>query len=865
MKVDQLIGKVVLGFPKITLLLFVMLAVGAGMLLPGLERNPSPYLLPVTHESRVNLAKLRENFTGANDSILVLLEAEQTVFNARTLARVKALTNAFEQIHIIGRAEKDALLSLSGQLPEELAQKVRELAAGEVTPQTWMIIDEISEAAEFSGDLDAEARNRLSGVLEIWMKKLSPVREVTSLSNTDNILGSAGTLDVSPLFDQVPLTPAALSQLEQKVKSNELFNNILVAQDGKSTSIILELAGNDDQTDDQYLVYQQVKQIVENRFPGPETHYIAGLPVVTGALGKVMQTDTKKLFPIVILIVITCLFITFRKLKGILVPLGVVVLSLVVTLGIQVLFGIPLNIITTTLPVFILSIGVADGIHMFSEYRDHLLKGHEKKKAIELTLSHLAMPVIMTSVTTAVAFFAISLTKIVQLNHFGIFVSVGALVAMLFSLFFIPALLVLLPEKKPEPKKGASKIENFYADMLVKLTGIFLRYPARTVLFAAAVFVLSLFGASKVVVDNNNAGYFLDDSDIYISSQKLNRDAGGSAVINFLVTADSGVEAPFKKAENLSHVDGLVRFLDAQPHVGKVLGLSELIRRINLVLNDENPAFNHVPQPSADPSKQHLVAQMLLLYENAGGDTLSDFTDTGYTRLNIPVVIRTNSSRDALVLSENVKAYAAANFPAHIKLAVTGATQVSVAATDEIVKGQLTSLLVSLAVVLGMLFFTFRKVSYAGIAIVPLIMTISINFGIMGFFDIPLDIGTAIISSIVIGIGVDYAIHYLSRLKNNLETGMAFSNALENTVRYSGKAIVSNAATVGFGFVALWFSVLTPLITMGWMITVTMIVSAFCTLVLIPVLLVLVEKRTFEETDPKLLSQLTLQPQKIKY
>jgi predicted RND superfamily exporter protein len=175
----------------------------------------------------------------------------------------------------------------------------------------------------------------------------------------------------------------------------------------------------------------------------------------------------------------------------------------------------------------------------------------------------------------------------------------------------------------------------------------------------------------------------------------------------------------------------------------------------------------------------------------------------------------------------------------------------------------MTSLMVSLAVVLAMLFFTFRKISYAGIAIVPLIMTISINFGIMGFFRIPLDIGTAIISSIVIGIGVDYAIHYLSRLKNNLDQGTTFSRALENTVSHSGKAIVSNAATVGFGFVALWFSVLTPLIIMGWMITVTMLVSAFSTLVLIPVLLVFVEKRVLDEKENMDIKQLALQPQEI--
>jgi len=255
------------------------------------------------------------------------------------------------------------------------------------------------------------------------------------------------------------------------------------------------------------------------------------------------------------------------------------------------------------------------------------------------------------------------------------------------------------------------------------------------------------------------------------------------------------------------------------------------------------------------------ICQLLLLYENGGGDTLSDFTDQGYTRLNIPVVLQTNSSLDIFQLSRRIKGFAAQNFPGHIKVDISGSASVSVAATDEIVSGQMKSMLASLGVVLIMLFVTFKKVNYAAIAMVPLVMTITINFGIMGFFSIPLDIGTAIISSIVIGIGVDYSIHYLSRLIKNLNQGMDFSNALNNTIRHSGKAIVSNAITVGLGFAALWFSILMPLIIMGWMITVTMLVSAVSTLVLIPVFIIAIEKRNVTQQNENKPPKLTFNPQ----
>jgi uncharacterized protein len=863
MKLDQFITKVVVGFPKTILLFFVMFSIGAAFLIPGLERDPTPYLLPVSHESRINLGKLRENYTGANDGIIVLLEAKESVFNSHTLSRVKNLTTAFENIHLITNKNREDLLRLSAAAEPEVAAKARHLAKSRIDSETWMQIDEIKETMMLSSVDHSE----LLKVLDTWIENLSPVIEVTSLANTDNILVKHGRLDVNPVFDEVPGTKEELAQLEKEVRSNELFENILFSNDGKSTNIILELASGDDQTESQYLIYQQVKRIVEQEILGDETHYIAGIPVVTGALGKVMEKDTKKLFPIVIFIVVFSLFLTFRRIKGIFVPLAVVILSLIVTLGIKALLNIPLNIITTTLPVFILSIGVADGIHMFSEYRDNLLEGYDKKEAVVQTLNHLTMPVIMTSFTTAAAFYAISMTQIVQLKHFGIFVSIGTIVAMLFSLFFIPALLMVLPEKKysenSREKKQGSKFETAYANALIHMTGVFIKHPVITSSIAGLMFIVAIFGASKVVVDNNNANYFLKDSQIYISTEKLNNDAAGSSVINLLIQADSGQKEPFKNVENLKYVDELIAFVEGLPKVGKVLGLTRLIKRINFVLNDEDEAYNRLPEISgSDETSKHLIPQLLLLYENGGGDTLSDFTDTGYTRLNIPIVLQTNSSLDVYQLSKQVEGFVVKNFPDHIRVDISGSASVSVAATEEIVKGQMTSLIVSLGVVLTMLWFAFRKISYTTIAMVPLVMTIAINFGIMGFLSIPLDIGTAIISSIVIGIGVDYGIHYLSRLKRNLDQGIDFSSALNATIRHSGKAIVSNAVTVGLGFVALWFSILTPLIIMGWMITVTMLVSALSTLILIPVLIILVEKRAGLERKKMEPRRLSFHPQR---
>ena len=168
----------------------------------------------------------------------------------------------------------------------------------------------------------------------------------------------------------------------------------------------------------------------------------------------------------------------------------------------------------------------------------------------------------------------------------------------------------------------------------------------------------------------------------------------------------------------------------------------------------------------------------------------------------------------------------------------SGMVPINVATSNEVVTSQLRSLTGSLLAVFLMLALIFRSVSRGVMGMIPLVFTVLFNFGVMGFFGIHLDIGTALVSSIVIGIGVDYSIHYLFRMLRELRQGAGLREAISNTVRRSGKAITSNAVTVGFGFLALSVSEFLPLVTLSWMIGLTLNISALSTMILLPALAV---------------------------
>ncbi len=834
------LAKSVITHPGKIITLLTVLVIAAATLLPGLKQNPSPWLLNINHPARVNLAELRENYTGSGDNIFILLEAEKTIFNTGTLDRINKLTDGFEAMVLIDEIDVKTLRNFAKTVEGPPALILSDMLDYPLNSDSLELFENLEESLRETGQWTDTAEK----LIAVITARLSPVTEVTSLSNTDNITASSDGLSISPIYDDIPVTAAELEAIKTDVTGNRLFKDILFTDDMKYTSIVIEQALEDSDTENQYRLYERVKTILEHEITGPEAHYISGMPVASATLGHTIQVDSSRLFPIVLGLVVFCLFLSFRMVMGIIAPVVVVILSLILTLALKVLFGVPINVITATLPVFILSIGVADGIHIFSEYRDNILEGMGKKEAVSKTVQDMTAPVVMTSVTTAAAFWALSITEIVQLNHFGLFVAAGTLIAMVFSLLFIPALILVLPGKIRQKKSNKLPlVDTFVNGGLERISRFAVTKPWTVIFTTLLILIVSGYGASNVVVDNNNIKYQLDDSPLVISTEKINEKAAGSSVLSILVEDTGNVDSPFTDPVNLQAIAALTDYIETRPEVGKVTGLTELIKRINFVLNEENPDFDRLPSSversfdGRQVSGKDMVSQFLLLYENGGGDVLSDVTLSDYSTINIPVILKVNSSRIIQALMEDITLKAETLLPENLRISFSGSANTMVAATSEIVSGQIISLGISFLLIFLMLMYTFRSFVTGITAMIPLLTTISINFGIMGYFKIPLDIGTAVISSIVIGIGVDYSIHYLKRMNDFTDNGFGFNESIMNTVRHSGKAIMSNAFTVGIGFIAMLFSILTPLITMGWMITVTMFVSALSTIILLPAVL----------------------------
>lgn len=833
----------VVRFPKTVIGLTLLVTVGAVMLLPGITMDSNPYPLNKSHPSMVAFQKLKADFTGTLETALIHLRHPESIFNEGTLRRISEITAALEEITLLTEQDTAALSAFLPILKGETRESLESLLAGGISRDDDFSLLELTDWSEANAALAPGLGDALAEV----SLRLYPIKEVTSLATVENIISRNDELVVGKVYESIPRNAAEWGALRKSVMENEPFRDVLVSADGKSTGIQVELYIPDTRSDLMYALNLKIWELMA-QIPGVEETHLGGFPMLSATFMDSMKKDNGRLFPLVILLVVVALLITFRSFGGVVLPMAVVIISVIWTLAIMVLFGIPLNMMTTMLPVFLIAIGVADGVHLVSDFRDRYQRGGTRREAVQATMHHMTLPVIMTSITTSVGFIALSFTDVTVIRMFGIFVAIGVMAAMVFSLTFIPAALSLggkgrSPAAKPNAKRRFGRLDAFLLNQLVSLSEFAMRRNRLVLAVTAALIGVGIFGMTQIKADNDFTTYFDPERPIIRSIRALDTYMAGANIINVLVRSKEEGGEPFKNPSNLAAVEKLQNFLAQEPIVGKSLSLADVIKRINLVMHNNDPAYNRLPREqesvttasgSAKVSGRDLVAQYLLLYENGGGENLSDNVDEAFTILNVVVLLNSQNAVKIGELIERTREFAAANLPPGLEVRFTGSAEMAITTNNEIVRIQIVSLSISMFVILLLLMLEFRSWSKGLLGMLPLGVTIILNFGIIGLVGIDLNIAIAVISSIVIGIGVDFAIHYLSRLQSELASGASLAEAYANTMRASGKAIIANAIIVALGFLALTMSDLYPLQLMGLIICQTLLLSALTTLIILP-------------------------------
>lgn len=665
------------------------------------------------------------------------------------------------------------------------------------------------------------------------MQNVHELERVVSLFTAKDLRGEGGDMIVDNAVPAIPLSAKDRESLRKRLRSNPLVFGNLVSTDFRYAVLVGFVHPK---AKDEKLV-NELESLV-HEVPGPEATYVGGMPVTRVSLTRDMQKDMRRFLPVGLLLMLVFLLACFRQAWGVILPFVMTVMAIAVVMGLIPLFGWKIHTVTILLPVILLAVANDYGIHLLARYQEDNAPGIQisSRELATRGIQSLMGPTLACGVTTMVGLASLVTHIIIPAKQLGVLAALGVGFAMIGSLVFIPAVLSVLPRAKPVFDAGNTRHgSNAWLDRLLALFGSWVaRRPKTILLTALATATVMGIGASRVVVDTNPMSFYRETEPIWKSTHLLNQHLGGWAGVSVIAEGD------IKDPKVLRQIDDLEQHLKKNPLVGTTSSIADVMRKMNQVMHDGDPAYDRVPE------SRQLVAQYLLLYSMSGDQKdLEKLVDFPYRHAELMVKVTDSGTRAATEVLHDIRSYLAEHRGGSMKFA-GGLLDVMADMVHHIVWGQVTSMLLA-GLLVGLLVAILMRSAVAGLlGLFPLTLSLAVIFGVMGFFDIELNIVSALLSSIMIGVGVDYSIHFMWRYREERRQGTAPEQAVERTLTTTGRGIVFNALSVVVGFIVLVISAFFPVRFFGLLVAISILASLVGALVVLPAAAVVFRPKVFE-------------------
>jgi len=624
-------------------------------------------------------------------------------------------------------------------------------------------------------------------------------------------------------------TPQYLKERQELATTDSIVVQRFISKDAKTTMIFARLEAEANENGDiseEMMKYIEPLIEAETNVTGYK-YWLNGGPPMTQSFVKIAGHDAMVFTPLVFLASMILLFLLFRRVSGALIPLAVVFFTFLSVLAVQTLLGYKLNNFTANIPVFIVAIGIADAVHIYSLWLISKKEGMENKEAVVHSLEKNFLPILLTSVTTTVGFSTLAISHIVPVATLGIATASGAVLAFIISIMWMPAMLLLLKK----PIKGVSltqkKVHSFgYGDFIV-------RNDKKIIVFGTLIVAFLGLGLLFVKVDSNTIKYFDKDVEIRKSSEFTMENLTGS--MSYVLIADSGKNDGIKEPNFLRTVekfydDYRLKFPKDVRHVGSLL---DTIKRYNKIMK----------QKEVIPESRELVAQYLLLYSNglAEGMEMTDQMDFDQRKFRITVLTNIVDNSKDMKMINFAKAWWAKT---PYSMTLTGQTAMYAYMAKDVTATLIYSLSLTILIVSLMMLLIFKRLKILWILLLPNLLPVILVIGVMGWLGLTIDMGVAIAGAIIIGVAVDDTIHFLVKYFDARKRGLSMEDTFDEVLHYAGRAILFTTVVLSLSFSIFAFSTFTPNQNFGVVTATALIIALIIDLLYLPALLSIADKNT---------------------
>jgi hypothetical protein len=694
------------------------------------------------------------------------------------------------------------------------------------------------------------------------------IDDITSLVNARNTRGEGDELIVEDLLEDWPQNQSQMASLKKRVLTNPLYKNLLISEDATFTTIVIKthshsslgkdadvLEGFEEEaagdlgekpnatgrevyfTDEENSrAVNAVREVIE-KYRAPDFNiFLTGSPVVTHFLKRSMMADMRKFVVLAIVTVAILLFVMFRRIFGVLLPLLIVVLSLLATIGIMALAGVAIKVPTQILPSFLLAVGVGTSVHILAIFYQRLQETNNKEEAIAYALGHSGLAVVMTNVTTASGLMSFATAEVAPVADLGLFAGIGVLLTFINTLVLLPAVLALVPIRTKRSRSGQSK-SSLMGRFLSGVSHFSTTHPLKILVVSFLIVGLSIFAALQIRFSHDVLKWFPEKNEIRQATEKIDKELRGT--LNLEVVIDAGKENELYNPALLNRIDKAAIHTESleleDVFVGKAWSLSTILKEINQALNENRADHYSIPQ------NRDLIAQEFLLFENSGSDDLEDVVDSQFSKARFTIK---GPFKDAVKYHrflDTINRYFDENFP-DATITLTGLMVLLARTVNNAIISMAKSYVIALVVITALMIILIGRFRIGLLSMIPNLAPILLMIGVIGATPLKMDLFTMMVASIAIGLAVDDTIHFMHNFRRYYEQSGDPKQAVYETLNTTGRAMLVTTIVLSIGFLIFVFATMNNLFAFGLLTAFTILMALAADYLVAPALMVLVNR-----------------------
>lgn len=698
--------------------------------------------------------------------------------------------------------------------------------------------------------------------------------EITSMINARSTTGRDDELIVEDLLEKWPENETEMERLKERVLANPLYKNTLISEDGSFTAITIKLKSfsnnetesqtsesqdfSEDFLDDDLSEYapdsdealsqsevndQKIVKIIREIISGRKELdfpvYLSGSPVINTDLMVTMQKDMALFMSLAIMIISIFLYILFRTWHGVVLPLLVVILTLVSTLGLMALSGTAIKLPSQIMPSFLLVVCVGDSVHILAIFYRAIMKGEEKLKAISEALSHSGTAILMTTVTTAGGLLSFANADIAPVADIGIFGPVGVMLAFLYTITLLPPLLSIIPVKQTLVYKEENRL-GIIDKILTHLGNIAVNHPKGVVAISLGLICIAIASIPGLKLSHHPIKWLPENAEVRRATELVDEKLKGTSSLEVILDT---------KAENGWYDPALLQTLDQMSiyaedyregnvFVGQTISLADMLKEINQALHENRSDYYTIPED------RDLIAQEFLLFENSGSDDLEDLVDSQFGKSRFSLKMPSIDAVEYTDFTKTLEMRLKNQFNEKTEITITGIVALLLRTISAMMISMIKSYTAALIVISILMIILLGRLGIGLLSMIPNLFPIILILGIMEWFHISLDAFTLLIGSIAIGLVVDDTIHFFNNFQNYYDKTDDARKAVTMTLHSTGRAILFTSLVLSSGFFVYMLASMGNLFNFGLLTGITILLALVSDLILAPALMVLyLEKR----------------------